>query len=153
MDCAAVRRGRGTLEEGLKEREDFLSEAGVTQATTGFVLADGSGLARQDLTTADSTVAVLRYMWQSPEHDVWLRSLPIGALGGSLEHRFRNIPGAAGVHAKTGSISHVNTLSGYIQRETDHKWLAFSVMVNATDGPEPEVREFIDQLCAIFISR
>ena len=30
---------------------------------------------------------------------------------------------------------------------------ALSVMVNATDGPEPEVREFIDQLCAIFISR
>ena len=66
-EVAAVRRGTGTLAEGLKEGEAFLSEAGVTQAGTGFVLADGSGLARQDLTTPDSTVAVLRYMWQRPE--------------------------------------------------------------------------------------
>jgi serine-type D-Ala-D-Ala carboxypeptidase/endopeptidase (penicillin-binding protein 4) len=151
-EVAAVRRGQGTLAEGLKEREDFLTEAGVTEATTGFVLVDGSGLARQDLTTPDSTVAILRYMWARPEREVWLGSLPVGALDGSLEHRLRNIPGAAGVHAKTGSISHVNTLSGYMERESDHRWLAFSIMVNATDGPEADVREFIDQLCAIFLS-
>ena len=135
---------------GLKEREAFLQEAGITREGTGFALADGSGLARHDLTTADSTVALLRYMWERPEREVWLRSLPIGSLDGSLQHRFRSIAGAQRIHAKTGSLAHVNALSGYIETRR-HGWIAFSIMVNGTVGREAQVREFIDRLCSIFL--
>ncbi len=144
-------QGVGTLEAALAERNDFLQQIGIGRDDTGVALEDGSGLARQDLTTPQSTVKLLRYMWQRPEHDLWLRTLPIGGIDGSLEHRFQNVAGAERVHAKTGSISHVNALSGYI--ETDrHRWLAFSVMVNATPGPASEVRTFIDDLCALFLN-
>ncbi len=140
----------GTLEAGLKEREAFLQEIGITHDISGFAFADGSGLARQDLTTPDSTVALLQAMWQRPERDIWLQCLPIGGVDGSLEHRFRNIAGAQRVHAKTGSIAHVNALSGYIETQ-QHRWLAFSIMVNATAGHESAVRDFIDHLCAVFL--
>jgi len=143
--------GAATLAAGAAEREAFLRQIGITHDGSGFALDDASGLARQDLTTPQSTVALLRYMWQRPEHDVWLQSLPIGGLDGSLEHRFRNVSGAERVHAKTGSISHVNALSGYIETNR-HRWRAFSVMVNATAGPDAEVRSFIDQLCALFLN-
>lgn len=149
-EVAHVSPGLGTLEAGRVEREFFLQQIGITREGSGFVLDDGSGLARQDLTTPQSTVALLRYMWQRPEHDIWLQTLPVGGVDGSLEHRFKGIRGAERVHAKTGSISHVNTLSGYIETER-HRWLAFSVMVNATNGPDSQVRQFIDQLCALFL--
>jgi D-alanyl-D-alanine carboxypeptidase/D-alanyl-D-alanine-endopeptidase (penicillin-binding protein 4) len=89
-------------------------------------------------------------MWQRPERDVWLESLPIGGVDGTLQHRFSNIEGAERVHAKTGSIGHVNALSGYIETR-QHGWIAFSVMVNATTAPDSDVRAFIDHLCAIFL--
>ncbi len=115
-------------------------------------LRDGSGLARQDLASPEAIVDLLRYMWTQPYRDLWLASLPIGGQDGSLEHRFGHVAGAERVHAKTGSIAHVNALSGYIQTAAG-KWIAFSVLVNATDGKESEIRRFIDQLCALFLSQ
>jgi D-alanyl-D-alanine carboxypeptidase/D-alanyl-D-alanine-endopeptidase (penicillin-binding protein 4) len=149
-EVALVTRGSGTLEAGVAAREEFLQEIGITREGTGFSLADGSGLARQDLTTPDSTVTLLRYMWQRTDRNLWLESLPIGGVDGTLEHRFQNIAGAERVHAKTGSIAHVNALSGYIEAQHG-RWIAFSVMVNATAGHDSEVHDFIDQLCALFL--
>ncbi len=148
-EVAKAQTGVGSLAAGIAERERFLKEAKVTREGTGFVLEDGSGLARQDLTTPMSTVALLRYMWMRPERGVWLQSFPIGARDGSLQHRLHGVPGAERIHGKTGSLAHVNALSGYI--ETEHGPLAFSVMVNATSARGSEVREFIDQLCTLFL--
>jgi D-alanyl-D-alanine carboxypeptidase/D-alanyl-D-alanine-endopeptidase (penicillin-binding protein 4) len=150
-EVAHVTRYDGALDAGTSERQAFLLEVGIDPESTGFVLRDGSGLARQDLTTPDSTVALLLYMWQRPDHDVWLSTLPIGGVDGTLQHRFQKIAGAQRIHAKTGSIAHVNALSGYL--ETDHhRWIAFSVMVNGTSGHDADVHDFIDQLCALFLN-
>jgi D-alanyl-D-alanine carboxypeptidase/D-alanyl-D-alanine-endopeptidase (penicillin-binding protein 4) len=149
-EVAHVMRGVGTIEAAREERNVFLGEVGITPEGSGLALADGSGLARQDLTTPDSTVTLLRYMWQRPDREIWLQSLPTGGVDGTLQHRFEGIPGSERIHAKTGSISHVHTLSGYIEQEPQ-KWLAFSVMVNATVGHNREVLQFIDRLCALFL--
>jgi D-alanyl-D-alanine carboxypeptidase/D-alanyl-D-alanine-endopeptidase (penicillin-binding protein 4) len=151
-EVAFQRTGAGTLENGRKEREAFLAEAGVTPKGTGFTSSDGSGLSRSDLTTPNSTVTLLRYMWTRPERDMWIQSLPVGAWDGSLEYRFRRLSGSQRVHAKTGSLSHVNALSGYLQTKTG-RTLAFSIMVNGTLAPESAVREFIDRLCAVFLDQ
>jgi D-alanyl-D-alanine carboxypeptidase/D-alanyl-D-alanine-endopeptidase (penicillin-binding protein 4) len=150
-EVAFVSRGTGTLRAGVEERSKFLQELGITPESTGVALVDGSGLARQDLTTPDSTVALLSAMWQRPERDVWLASLPVGGVDGTLEHRFKGIAGAQRVHAKTGSLAHVNALSGYIETRR-HAWLAFSIMINGTVGHDTEVRTFIDRLCALLLN-
>jgi serine-type D-Ala-D-Ala carboxypeptidase/endopeptidase (penicillin-binding protein 4) len=150
-EVARVTRGEATLKAGIAEREAFLGAIGITRDGTGFDLYDGSGLARQNLTTPDSSVALLRYMWQRPDRNLWLQSLPVGGVDGTLQDRFKHIRGAEHVHAKTGEMSHVNALSGYIQSE--HRgWLAFSIMINGTVGRDPEVHSFIDQLCALFLN-
>jgi D-alanyl-D-alanine carboxypeptidase/D-alanyl-D-alanine-endopeptidase (penicillin-binding protein 4) len=149
-EVAHVMHGVGTIQAARDERQAFLGEIGITPDGSGLALDDGSGLARQDLTTPDSTVALLRYMWQRPDRDVWVQSLPIGGVDGTLQHRFQGIPGADHIHAKTGSLSHVHTLSGYIETEPG-KWLAFSIMVNATVGHNQEVLDFIDRLCGLFL--
>lgn len=151
-EVAHVTHDIGTIQAAREERQAFLGDIGITPDSTGVSLDDGSGLARQDLTTPDSTVALLRYMWQRPDREMWLQSLPIGGVDGTLEHRFQGISGADHIHAKTGSLSHVHTLSGYIETEPQ-KWLAFSVMVNATVGHSPDVLDFIDHLCALFLER
>lgn len=149
-EAGLISNGSGSLEAGLNAREDFLESAGISPDNSGFAFADGSGLARQDLTTPDSTVTLLRFMWQSPLHDVWLASLPIGGVDGSLQHRFKNMVGADHVHAKTGSLSHVSSLSGYIETQK-HGWLAFSIMVNDAVGHSAEVHNFIDAFCGLLL--
>ena len=149
-EVARVTRGEGTLRAGIAEREAFLGAMGVTREGSGFDLYDASGLARQNLTTPDSTVLLLRYMWQRPDHDLWVRSLPIGGIDGTLRDRFKHIAGADRVHAKTGEMSHVNALSGYIETP-HHGWLAFSIMINGTTSSDAEVHAFMDQLCVVFL--
>jgi D-alanyl-D-alanine carboxypeptidase/D-alanyl-D-alanine-endopeptidase (penicillin-binding protein 4) len=155
-EVAHINSGTGMLAAGVKAREDFLNQLGIQSDGSGFALADGSGLARQDLTTPASTVALLRSMWETADRKVWLDSLPIGGVDGTLQHRFQKQPGfhnhapGSRVHAKTGSLSHVNALSGYIETPS-HGWLAFSIMVNLTSAPAQPVRDFIDAFCGLFL--
>lgn len=148
-EVAFARTGTGTLENGRKEQEAFLREIGISKGT-GFSASDGSGLSRSDLTTANATVTLLRFMWNRAGRNTWLESLPIGDWDGSLEHRFRRVAGAQRLHAKTGSLSHVNALSGYLETKNRHT-VAFSIMVNGTLAPESAVRDYIDRLCAVFL--
>jgi serine-type D-Ala-D-Ala carboxypeptidase/endopeptidase (penicillin-binding protein 4) len=124
----------------------------LTRDTTDFSSVDGSGLARQDLVTPDATITLLERMWEGSNREIWLQSLPIGGVDGTLQHRFRHIAGAKRIHAerihaKTGSLTHVNTLSGYVETQ-NNKWLAFSVMVDQTLMPDKDVREFLDRFAA-----
>lgn len=149
-EVALATRGVGTVAAGLEERTKFLAEAGIDSAA--FDLADGSGLARQDLTTPDSTVQLLRYMWQRPERDSWLASLPVGGIDGSLRRRFKNLLGAERIHAKTGSLAHVSTLSGYLQAKSG-KWIIFSVMINGEVNDKGDVQNFLQQAFALFLDK
>lgn len=149
-EVALATHGVGTVAAGLDERTKFLAEAGIDSAA--FDLTDGSGLARQDLTTPDSTVQLLRYMWQRPERDSWLASLPVGGIDGSLRRRFKNLPGAERIHAKTGSLAHVSTLSGYLQAKSGN-WIIFSVMINGEVNDKGDVQEFLQQAFALFLDK
>lgn len=141
-------RGIGTVEAGLLAEADFLKDIGISDKM--FTFADGSGLARQTLTSPDTTAKLLKYMYNRPERARWIQLMPVGGVDGTLSTRFRGIRQADRIHAKTGSISHVNALSGYI--ETKNGWLIISAMVNGTTAPAAQVRQFLDHLCAIFLS-
>ena len=147
-EVALATRGVGTLAAGLDERKKFLGEAGVDN--TLFDLADGSGLARQDLTTPSATVQLLRYMWQRPERDSWLASLPVGGVDGSLRNKFKTVAGANRIQAKTGSLAHVRTLSGYLQTKSG-RWIIFSLMINGEVNDKGDAEKFLEQACALFL--
>jgi D-alanyl-D-alanine carboxypeptidase/D-alanyl-D-alanine-endopeptidase (penicillin-binding protein 4) len=90
-------------------------------------------------------------MWRRPEREVWLASLPVGGVDGSLEHRMAKLNHPERIHAKTGSLSHVITLSGYAEPHPG-KWLAFSILINGSTAPSPEVSDFVDQVCALILN-
>ena len=55
--------------------------------------------------------------------------------------------GVAGrIHAKTGSVAHVRTLSGYAETSRGRR-LIFSFLSNNQYGKAHEVHDAIDELC------
>jgi D-alanyl-D-alanine carboxypeptidase/D-alanyl-D-alanine-endopeptidase (penicillin-binding protein 4) len=144
-----ARRNEGSFEAGMAEMKDFLAQAGVDPS--GYNLLDGSGLSRLNLITPATAVKLLRYMYDSPSRDKWLSILPVGGQDGTLSSRFGGTPAAGRVYAKTGSLSHVSALSGYIQR-ADGTWVAFSILVNNYGGRgAAEVRGVMDRICNLIL--
>jgi serine-type D-Ala-D-Ala carboxypeptidase/endopeptidase (penicillin-binding protein 4) len=132
-----------TTTAGLKTLATTLATIGVDRA--GYELVDGSGLARLNRLTPTALVQTLQGMNTHPTRTVFQTSLPIAAQSGTLTHRFRNTPAAGIVQAKTGTLTGVATLSGYIQPK-NYRPLAFSILLNQSDRPAPQNRESIDAI-------
>ena len=144
-----ARRNVGSFEAGMAEMKTFLAEAGIDPA--GYNLLDGSGLSRLDLVTPSTVLKLLRFMYESPMREKWLSILPVGGLDGTLSSRFGATAAAGRVYAKTGSLSHVSALSGYLQRP-DGTWVAFSILVNNYGGRSAaEVRGMMDRICNLIL--
>jgi D-alanyl-D-alanine carboxypeptidase/D-alanyl-D-alanine-endopeptidase (penicillin-binding protein 4) len=86
-------------------------------------MADGSGLSRYNLATADALASILTYLAKTPElGETFEACLPVAGASGTLETRFRNTAAAGIVHAKTGSIAEARSLSGYVGRPPAGRW-------------------------------
>ena len=110
---------------------------------------DGSGLSRLDLVTPSAVLKLLRYMYHSPARDSWLSILPVAAQDGTLSGRFGGSAAAGRLYAKTGTLSHVSALSGYLRRRGG-AWIAFSILVNNYGGRSAaEVRAVMDRICTL----
>ncbi|TAN21421.1 MAG: D-alanyl-D-alanine carboxypeptidase/D-alanyl-D-alanine-endopeptidase [Acidobacteria bacterium] len=121
----------------------FLYQAGLNATDTALI--DGSGLARSDLVTPAGIVRLLLYMDRGQEAKAWHALLPVAGEDGTLQHRFLHEAATGRLDAKTGSLSHVNSLSGYVQaREGDT--LVFSILSNNVNRPNAAVRKQIDQI-------
>lgn len=142
-EVSRVRRGDGSREAGLRELRSFLAGAGVPESA--YDLEDGSGLSRLDLVTPAGTAQLLRYMYLSEDRDGWLETLAVGGDDGTLQHRFSGSPGR--VRAKTGTMTHVSALSGYVDSPS-RGTLAFSILVNNYTASDAAVRSFIDRVVA-----
>jgi D-alanyl-D-alanine carboxypeptidase/D-alanyl-D-alanine-endopeptidase (penicillin-binding protein 4) len=152
MALRAVGRSRrhvGSFEAGMAEMKTFLAEAGIDPA--GYNLLDGSGLSRLDLVTPSTVLKLLRYMYHSPTRDQWLSILPVAAQDGTLSSRFGGTAAAGRLYAKTGTLSHVSALSGYLRRRGG-AWIAFSILVNNYGGHSAaEVRGVMDRICTLIL--
>jgi serine-type D-Ala-D-Ala carboxypeptidase/endopeptidase (penicillin-binding protein 4) len=141
-------RNAGSFEAGLEEMKSFLLEAGIDPEA--YNLRDGSGLARLNLVTPGAVIKLLRYMYNSPQRENWIGLLPVSGQDGSIATRFAETPAAGRVFAKTGSLSHVSALSGYIHR-INGSWTAFSILVNNYNSRTPEVRGVMDRICNLIV--
>jgi D-alanyl-D-alanine carboxypeptidase/D-alanyl-D-alanine-endopeptidase (penicillin-binding protein 4) len=143
-----ARRNIGSFEAGIEEVKAFLAEAGIDPEA--YTFHDGSGLARLNLVTPAAVIKLLRYMYASPMRGTWISLLPVAAVDGTLQLRFGETAGAGRIHAKTGSLSHVSALSGYVQR-TSGAWVAFSILTNNYNSRTPEVRAVMDRICNLIL--
>ena len=117
----------GTIESGLEVVRGFLTQAGIQGDE--YVFFDGSGLSRQNLVTPHAIVKLLSYIHDQPWGAQFQDSLPVAGVDGSLSDRFKNSPAAGKVSAKTGSLGHVNALSGFA-RTNSGDLVCFSIIAN-----------------------
>jgi D-alanyl-D-alanine carboxypeptidase/D-alanyl-D-alanine-endopeptidase (penicillin-binding protein 4) len=136
--------GAGSWEAGLAAERRFLVDS-VGIDSLAFRLSDGSGLSTGNLVSPRAFTQLLRYMWSHPGNAGFLGALPRAGGIGSLRTRFTDTPLAGRVVAKTGSIQHVNTLSGYIERDRGGP-LVFSVMANNHGLSGQQVMRQIDSI-------
>jgi D-alanyl-D-alanine carboxypeptidase/D-alanyl-D-alanine-endopeptidase (penicillin-binding protein 4) len=122
----------GSWKEGISvERRFLIDSVGVDSSL--FALADGSGLSASNLVAPVAFTTLLRFIRRHPHYGASFEpGLPLSGSPGSLHTRFLDTPLAGRVRAKTGSISRVNTLSGYFDLP-DGRSFTFSVQANHHD--------------------
>jgi D-alanyl-D-alanine carboxypeptidase/D-alanyl-D-alanine-endopeptidase (penicillin-binding protein 4) len=132
-----------TTEAGLKALTETLHQWGVSGDY--YLARDGSGLSRYDYLSPNALIGVLTYMWRHPDLAANFRSsLPVAGVSGSLANRMKGTAGEARVWAKTGSMSQVRSLAGYVET-TDGEPLVFSFLVNGFRVPMREMDSAMDQ--------
>jgi D-alanyl-D-alanine carboxypeptidase/D-alanyl-D-alanine-endopeptidase (penicillin-binding protein 4) len=138
-----------TAEAGLSVVRAFLNDAGVN--ATHLALVDGSGLARQNLITAESTVQLLAYMSKHRHAQAWRDAQPVAGVDGTLRGRMRNTPAAGNLRAKTGTLNNVAGLSGYVTSAAGER-LAFSIIVNHYPDDSPPRQNYMDAIAVMLAS-
>jgi serine-type D-Ala-D-Ala carboxypeptidase/endopeptidase (penicillin-binding protein 4) len=108
-------------------------------------IVDGSGLSRRDVIAPDALVAILRRMWDETGASPWMQAVAVAGRSGTLEARMKRTPAEGNLVGKTGSMSNVRTLAGYV-RTADGEPLAFAIMVNNFEGPSSAATEAIDRV-------
>ncbi|MHB2018958.1 MAG: D-alanyl-D-alanine carboxypeptidase/D-alanyl-D-alanine endopeptidase [Candidatus Xenobia bacterium] len=100
------------------------------------VIVDGSGLSRDDLVSPRLLAGVLQQNYRDPQVQ---DTLPIAGVDGTLRHRMEGLKGR--VHAKTGTLDGVSSLSGWLTLPSGQQ-VAFSWICNGyTHGGEVKATE------------
>ena len=136
VGVAAARRGvcadrseppHSTQGWGLCALRAFLVRVGIPPGEASF--EEGSGLSRKDLVSPRAFTALLAWARRQAWAGALLDALPQAGVDGTLADRFRDLPAGADLRAKTGTLAHIYTLSGYLTDAAGTP-LAFSLMLN-----------------------
>lgn len=137
-----------TPDDLAKFPADFYAAAGI--APDDVMQTDGSGLSRHDLVTPRSVVSLLKYAQVQSWFAPYFGSLPVAGVDGTLEDRMRTTIAAGRIHAKTGSVEHVRTRSGFAETPGG-RLLIFSFLSNNQGGKNHEATDALDALCVAMI--
>ena len=113
----------------------------------GFIVRDGSGLARYDYLTPETIVHLLAAMQKSPEFSTFFASLPIAGVDGTIRTRMRGTKAENNLRAKTGTVAQARSLSGYVTT-ADGRTLLFSMLCNNFTSPVAAVTRVQDEIGA-----
>ena len=108
-------------------------------------LVDGSGLSRRDTVSPETVLAVLQHMHNASGMSPFAAALPVAGIDGTLSERMRGTPAAGNVRAKTGTMSNIRSLAGYV-RTRDGETLAFVAMVNNFEGAGAAANQALDAI-------
>jgi serine-type D-Ala-D-Ala carboxypeptidase/endopeptidase (penicillin-binding protein 4) len=135
----------GTLKNGSYAVIDFLSTIGISRSN--YEILEGSGLTRYNFVTSDLYIQLLKYMYDDVKNfDAFYSTLPIGGIDGTLKDRMLGTEAEKNIHAKTGTINGVSTLTGYaISR--DNEPIIFYIAMNGFGTNFKPYRKKQDDIC------
>jgi D-alanyl-D-alanine carboxypeptidase/D-alanyl-D-alanine-endopeptidase (penicillin-binding protein 4) len=120
-------RGMGSAGAGIAAIDSMAAAWGLPRRL--LAQADGSGLSRYNLVAPEFLAALLERESRSPGFAILFDALPVAGREGTLATRMRGTPAEANVHAKTGTLSGVRSLSGYVTTAAGER-MVFSMLVN-----------------------
>lgn len=139
-----------SAEEGLVVLRETLGALGVSP--DGYHARDGSGLSRNDYLSANALVETLAATWARPDlRAPLLAALPEAGRPGTLSRRLADTPAAGRVQAKTGSMSNVRSLAGYVTTAADEP-LVFAFISNGFDVHGSEIDARVDELLLALVA-
>ena len=134
--------GVGTVQAGRATVLRVLREWQMDEQA--LMLFDGSGLSRYNYLTAELLAKVLERMYLDPRHrEPFLASLAVAGQEGTVANRLRRTRAQGNARVKTGSISNVRSLSGYL-RSRDGELLVFAMIANDFNIPAATVNWITD---------
>ncbi|GAA5020929.1 D-alanyl-D-alanine carboxypeptidase/D-alanyl-D-alanine-endopeptidase [Kitasatospora paranensis] len=138
-EIGKVKGGTGSWSTGIAQINGFLKANGLTVPAGRQV--DGSGLSRYDLITPAKMAGLMRLAQDKPWFQAWYDALPVAGnparlVGGTLTARMRGTAAENNVHAKSGSMSGVDNLTGYVTAPDGRK-LVFTAMFSNFAGTSP----------------
>ena len=144
LKTLGVNGGPGTSEAGRLAVRSVLQAWNIDPG--GVVQADGSGLSRYNLITPDAMVAILTHV----DRDERLRyafeaSLPVAGRDGTLENRMRGTRAEGNARVKTGSLTGMRAMAGYV-RSADGETLAFAIFANNYDNSSSVINAACDAI-------
>lgn len=126
-----------SMESSKKAVEETLSRWGVPSGS--YVVADGSGLSRNNYVNASMLVAILRAMARDATlAEPFLATLPVAGKDGTIGSRMKGTRAEGNVRAKTGTIANVRSLSGYLTTTAGER-IVFSAIANNFTTPSATV--------------
>jgi D-alanyl-D-alanine carboxypeptidase/D-alanyl-D-alanine-endopeptidase (penicillin-binding protein 4) len=126
--------------DGLRKR---LASWGVPDDS--YQMVDGSGLSRRDAISPVALLTVLQKMYDPAGSSPFMTALPVAGVDGSLEGRMKGTPAEGNVRAKTGTMSNIRSLAGYVTTASGER-LAFVIMANNFEGTGAVATQAIDAM-------
>jgi serine-type D-Ala-D-Ala carboxypeptidase/endopeptidase (penicillin-binding protein 4) len=139
-------KNQTSADVGLEVVKASLTKLGVEPAN--YILVDGSGLSRRNLVTPEAFVQILRAIARTSTAYIYRTSLPVAGKSGTLKGRFQNTSAEGIVQAKTGTLTGVVSLSGYVNAPK-YEPLVFSIIVNQSGQSATVVRQAIDEVVVL----
>ena len=137
------KKGAGR-KEAAQRTDELLKKIGVDP--TPYKVADGSGLSLYNYASAEMLVALLCYAWRTESiREHLLPSLPIAGYDGTLQKRMQGTEAEGNVRAKTGTVTGITSLAGYLTTASGHV-LAFAIINQGVDSASMG-RAFQDKVC------
>ena len=111
-----------------------------------LIMRDGSGLTRYDFVSPEALVTVLGHVYRDAKlRGPFEASLPIAGRDGTLANRMKGTPAEGNVRAKSGSMTGVRSLSGYVRTAGDED-LVFAIVANNFETPPDVVNAATDAI-------
>ena len=137
------RTGDGTVAASQDAVGDLLGSWSI--ARNQFIIADGSGLSRYNYLTPAALVDVLEHVQSNHQSAaVFEATLPVAGRDGTLATRMDGTAAAGNARAKTGTMSNVSALAGFVDTQ-DGETLVFAILANNYPPGATEINPIIDR--------